>query len=71
MRFTVVICHGEYTKKTMLFIKELRKKYNEFHIDNYWNCGFYVGVNSYWKIINKPIIFELQFHTPESLNNKQ
>tara|TARA_B100001123_G_scaffold442826_1_gene587333 strand:- start:749 stop:1462 length:714 start_codon:yes stop_codon:yes gene_type:complete len=72
-RFTFVIPFNRYIKVTKAINKILMNKYENAKPDkqqNRWDFGdFYQGINAVYK--NNDITFEVQYHTPESLDMKE
>jgi len=72
LRYTMIIPEDDYTRDLMKVLDDLRSdNYEVSRIKNYWFEGNgYKGVNSVVED-SRGQIFELQFHTPESIATKE
>eukprot|EP00759_Apiculatamorpha_spiralis_P035457 PhF_6_TR36196/c0_g1_i3/m.52778 len=72
LRFTMLIPAPQYTSgvKTVLGLLRTEEGCTAVEEKNYWQCHTYRGLNTIYKT-KSGLKFELQFHTPESFDQKQ
>src|SRR5271165_6799542 len=72
IRYTFVFPTGDYTAGVADATQALRDRGYDLRIRKpSWNEGDYRGVNSRWRDTDSGILFEVQFHTPETWEAKQ
>ena len=72
IRYTFVFPFEKYTQGVHNAQEKLREHGYELHKRNPgWGSAEYKGVNSRWSEPGGSMLFEVQFHTPESLEGKQ
>jgi hypothetical protein len=73
VRYTVCIPFDGYVEGTADAMRSLAAAGYEptGEFNNTWGCDSYRGVNSLWKDPDSGVVFEVQFHTPESFWAKQ
>jgi hypothetical protein len=68
VRYTLEYPAGQYTEAVRADIERLRREgYAELAVRNYWPTDTWKGVSSAWLAPSTGQLFEVQFHTPESL----
>jgi len=71
VRYIVSIPDGDYSLGADGMTEGLRAKgYEQVELANYWNVDGYKGVNSTWRDPATGQLFEMQFHSPDSLAAK-
>lgn len=75
LRYTAVFTTSEYVEGVLATIGGLKQVgFEEVKIKNYWRkpgeATDYAGINSVLRVPGSTLPFELQFHTPESLDTK-
>jgi len=72
IRYTFLFPTGDYTAGVADATQALRDRGYDLRIRKpSWNEGDYRGVNSRWCDADSGVLFEVQFHTPESWDAKQ
>ena len=72
IRYTFLFATGDYTAGVADATQALRDRGYDLRIRKpSWNEGDYRGVNSRWCDTDSGVLFEVQFHTPESWQAKQ
>jgi hypothetical protein len=72
VRYTFLFPTGDYTAGEADATQALRDCGYDLRIrKSSWNEGDYQGVNSRWRDTGSGVLFEVQFHTPESWDAKQ
>ena len=72
LRYTMLLPIDRYVaavNKVMSELKDL-EQCTEYEVKNYWGCMTYRGINTIF-VTKEGLKFELQFHTPESFDQKQ
>lgn len=71
VRYTVTSGTGKYTASAQTAIDRMQAAgFERVEVKNYWSPEGYQGVNSVWRDPVSGHTFEVQFHTPESLDAK-
>ncbi|ALG09273.1 scabin-related ADP-ribosyltransferase [Kibdelosporangium phytohabitans] len=75
IRYTFSLSTGDYTRGVVRITDDLRQRgFEEVRRTNFWNVGMdenpYQGINSRWRDPESGLMFEVQFHTPESWHVK-
>ena len=72
LRFTMLLPTESYAAGVLAVLSELREleKCSAVEEKNYWTCHTYRGINTIYQSPSG-IKFEIQFHTPQSFDNKQ
>jgi hypothetical protein len=69
LRYTMIVPPGRYGEGSQATIDDFRKQGYEVEVENTWRPGSpYKGINTNMK--KDGVIFEVQFHTPESFDLK-
>jgi hypothetical protein len=72
VRFTLTYSAERYSNGVLADIDRLKAEgFEPIKIKNLWNADQYKGINSQWRRPETGLRFEMQFHTPESLEAKE
>ena len=72
VRFTLSYSAERYSDGVLADIDRLKAEgFEPIKIKNLWNADQYKGINSQWRRPETGLRFEMQFHTPESLEAKE
>jgi hypothetical protein len=72
IRFTLCYDHGRYAEGVLADVDRLMAEgFELIKLKNLWSDNQYKGVNSQWRRLETGSRFEMQFHTPESLDAKE
>jgi hypothetical protein len=72
VRFTLTYSSERYADGVLADIDRLKAEgFNPIKIKNLWHADQYKGINSQWRRPETGLRFEMQFHTPESLEAKE
>ena len=72
MRFTLTYSAERYTQGVLADVDRLKEAgFEEIKLKNLWPSDQYKGINSQWRSGETGSRFEMQFHTPESLEAKE
>lgn len=72
VRFTLTYTEGRYTDGVLSDVERLKSEgFELIKLKNLWEKEQYKGVNSQWRRPETGLRFEMQFHTPESLEAKE
>jgi hypothetical protein len=72
VRFTLTYSAERYTQGVLADVERLKAEgFEEIKLKNLWHADQYKGVNSQWRSAETGTRFEMQFHTPESLDAKE
>jgi hypothetical protein len=72
VRFTLTYGAERYSDGVLADIDRLKAEgFEPIKIKNLWNADQYKGINSQWRRPETGLRFEMQFHTPESLEAKE
>jgi hypothetical protein len=72
VRFTLTYNAERYSDGVLTDIDRLKAEgFEPIKIKNLWNADQYKGINSQWRRPETGLRFEMQFHTPESLEAKE
>jgi hypothetical protein len=72
VRFTLSYDHGRYAEGVLADVDRLKAEgFELIKLKNLWPDNQYKGINSQWRRPETGSRFEMQFHTPESLEAKE
>jgi hypothetical protein len=72
VRFTLCYDHGRYAEGVLADVDRLKAEgFELIKLKNLWPDNQYKGINSQWRRLETGSRFEMQFHTPESLEAKE
>jgi hypothetical protein len=72
VRFTLCYDHGRYAEGVLADVDRLKAEgFELIKLKNLWTDNQYKGINSQWRRLETGSRFEMQFHTPESLEAKE
>ncbi|HEX7162711.1 MAG TPA: hypothetical protein VF223_15920 [Trebonia sp.] len=72
IRFTLCYPHGHYAESVLADVDRLKAEgFELIKLKNLWSDNQYKGINSQWRRLETGSRFEMQFHTPESLEAKE
>jgi hypothetical protein len=72
IRFTLCYDHERYAEGVLADVDRLKaERFELIKLKNLWSDNQYRGVNSQWRRLETGSRFEMQFHTPESLEAKE
>jgi hypothetical protein len=72
VRFTLTYSPERYTESVLADVERLKAGgFSEIRLKNLWHTEQYKGINSQWRNIETGTRFEMQFHTPDSLQAKE
>jgi hypothetical protein len=72
VRFTLTYSAERYTDGVLADVDRLKAEgFELIKLKNLWNSEQYKGINSQWRRPESGLRFEMQFHTPESLEVKE
>jgi hypothetical protein len=72
VRFTLCYDHGHYAEGVLADVDRLKADgFDLIKLKNLWQDNQYRGINSQWRRLETGSRFEMQFHTPESLEAKE
>ena len=72
VRFTLCYDHGRYAEGVLADVDRLKAQgFELIKLKNLWSDNQYKGINSQWHRLETGSRFEMQFHTPESLEAKE
>ncbi len=72
VRFTLTYSAERYTEGVITDIDRLKAEgFELIKLKNIWHSDQYKGINSQWRCPETGTRFEMQFHTPESLDAKE
>jgi len=72
VRFTFRYSAERYSEGVLVDVNRLKNEgFELIKLKNLWHTDQYKGVNSQWRIPETGTRFEMQFHTPESLDAKE
>ena len=72
VRFTLTYSADRYTEGVLADVARLKAAgFEEIKLKNLWDANQYKGINSQWRSSETGARFEMQFHTPESLEAKE
>jgi hypothetical protein len=72
VRFTLTYSAERYSDGVLADIDRLKAEgFEPVRIKNLWHADQYKGINSQWRRPETGLRFEMQFHTPESLDAKE
>jgi hypothetical protein len=72
VRFTLSYDHGRYAEGVLADVDRLKAEgFELIKLKNLWPDNQYKGINSQWRRPESGSRFEMQFHTPESLEAKE
>jgi hypothetical protein len=72
IRFTFVFSPQRYAEGTLSDVERLKAEgFELIKLKNLWADDQYKGINSQWRSPDARVRFEVQFHTPESLEAKE
>ena len=72
VRFTLAYSETHYTEGVLTDIERLKAEgFELIKLKNLWAKDQYKGINSQWRNPDTGVRFEMQFHTPESLEAKE
>ena len=72
IRFTLCYDHGRYADGVLADVDRLKAEgFKLIKLKNLWSDNQYKGINSQWRRLETGSRFEVQFHTPESLEAKE
>jgi hypothetical protein len=72
VRFTLCYDHGRYAEGVLADVVRLKAEgFELIKLKNLWPDNQYKGINSQWRRLETGSRFEMQFHTPESLEAKE
>jgi hypothetical protein len=72
VRFTLCYDHGHYAEGVLADVDWLKAEgFELIKLKNLWLDNQYKGINSQWRRLATGSRFEMQFHTPESLEAKE
>lgn len=72
IRFTLCYDHGRYAEGVLADVDRLKAEgFELIKLKNLWSDNQYKGINSQWRRLETGSRFEMQFHTPESLEAKE
>lgn len=72
IRFTLCYDHGRYAEGVLADVDRLKAEgFELIKLKNLWSDNQYKGINSQWRRLGTGSRFEMQFHTPESLEAKE
>jgi hypothetical protein len=72
VRFTLTYSSERYADGVLADIDRLKAEgFDPIKVKNLWHADQYKGINSQWRRPETGLRFEMQFHTPESLEAKE
>jgi len=72
VRFTLAYSETHYTEGVLTDVERLKAEgFELIKLKNLWAKDQYKGINSQWRSPESGVRFEMQFHTPESLEAKE
>ena len=72
VRFTFRYSAERYSEGVLIDVNRLKSEgFELIKLKNLWHTDQYKGVNSQWRIPETETRFEMQFHTPQSLDAKE
>jgi hypothetical protein len=72
IRFTLCYDYGHYAEGVLADVDRLKAEgFELIKLKNLWSDNQYKGINSQWRRLETGSRFEMQFHTPESLEAKE
>jgi hypothetical protein len=72
VRFTLTYSAERYTDGVLADVERLKaENFELIKLKNLWHTEQYKGINSQWRRPETGLRFEMQFHTPESLEAKE
>jgi hypothetical protein len=72
IRFTLCYDYGRYAEGVLADVDRLKaERFELIKLKNLWSDNQYKGINSQWRRLETGSRFEMQFHTPESLEAKE
>ena len=72
VRFTLAYSERHYTQGVLADVEQLKAEgFELIKLKNLWAKDQYKGINSQWRNPETGVRFEMQFHTPESLEAKE
>jgi hypothetical protein len=72
VRFTFTYTHQRYAEGVLSDVERLKSEgFELIKLKNLWEKEQYKGINSQWRRPETGLRFEMQFHTPESLEAKE
>jgi hypothetical protein len=72
VRFTLAYSETHYTEGVLTDVERLKAEgFELIKLKNLWAKDQYKGINSQWRRPESGVRFEMQFHTPESLEAKE
>jgi hypothetical protein len=72
VRYTFIYGHDGYADGVQADVERLKAAgFEEVKLKNLWSSRQYKGINTQWRRPETGLRFEVQFHTPESLQAKE